>query len=217
MGWHQCVYGTKVNFKQKQEVVYLTGLKELLTGLDADISPGRTIFINALFESKDIIPSLEVIYPSREEEWVGYQTTRSELLSNFIRWSASKTNPFKDQRFFSESVKLFLSSITRKLSRFPYYFYNDSLAFDIVGHPFDQKKLLNFLKSTTRFYDDVRKGKTPNKEDLDNALKYTFWKSVDGNSVTFYDEDFKKEIDSEGSEEADPEGIYYEAYSGYLG
>lgn len=173
-----CVYGTKVNLKENPNVIYQKDFKQLLTSFEWPLSAPRSIFCNAMFTKKDIIPNLKVILevPDNHELWIGYSTSKQKMVSNFTNWVISKTNPFKDKPRFDLSVKNFLKIINGRFNGFPYYFLDDSVIFEDFENDNNPLKAgKKFVESSINFYDDVRNGKKYKEKDLENALDFTYW------------------------------------------
>lgn len=196
MGWHLCVYGTNYSFKNiKNPVVDLKDekkFKELLTGHDANAGIGRSVFTNAMFTTNDVIPILKI--KDREENYSGYQSTKIDMISNFYKWSISKSNPFREIKFFKECSSIFLKRINIVLKGFKFYFYDDSIIQDFVN--FNENKYQNQLKYTAKFYGDIRSGKKPNLEIGKVALNGSFWKYKKNGLCEFVDDYLIEEFES---------------------
>lgn len=149
-------------------------------------------FTNALFTGNDVIPILQI--QNREEIYSGYQSKKIDMINNFYKWSISKSNPFKEIKFFKECSSIFLKRINIVLKGFKFYFYDDSMIQDFVD--FDENKYHNQLKLSEKFYDDIRIGKKPNFESGKVALTGSFWKYKKNGLIEFADDYLIEEFES---------------------
>jgi hypothetical protein len=170
MGFHLTLTGFK-DFKKPnsnlEEISFGPDITNdvLMFGSDMDSGDNRSIFHNAMFKSGDEYPNVKMGYKNNVEYKCGFISNKIDCIRNFLIWSKSKTNPFKDFPYFEQSCKKFI----RRISSFNYkYFfwdeswivdYEDSIDFD----PWDEapsskdiKKMLYILKIMTKFNDDIR-------------------------------------------------------------
>jgi hypothetical protein len=184
MGYHLCIYGTNQDLRKKPEVKYKSkDFKELLRGLDGGISAPRSVFINSMFSSDDILYPITVRSGvDNHEIWCGYFSNKFNMITNFNKFSISKTNPFKNKKFYSIAVKNFLKRITLVLQDYKYYYYDDSEIFNLSKNPNNDKEILKLLR--------------PKKDDANIALANTYW-SFKNNDVMIYDKFFRTELENE--------------------
>ena len=209
MGWHLSIYGTNINLQKESSVEY-KNLRELIRGLDGGISAPRSIFYGAMFSENNVVPQIEIQQNKKDwETWCGYTENKHNMLNNFIKWTISKTNPFRNNKYFEINVKNFIKLINTNIKGYQFYFYNDSVIFEDAYNESTNKtdfhKVTKFLHSSAKFYDSVRQGRNPSLYDIKSALFGTYW-GIENNKIIL-DDDLQNEIDNSVNNEY--EWIFY--------
>lgn len=209
MGYHMSLVG----FNKIPEVIKPKKFKisiddyyenRIMFGSDCDMGVCRSPFHDAMFTVKDIcFLDFPKDKQGPEGSFVGCFSNKEIALSNFLKWSKSKTNPFSHLLYFSEAVEAFISVVTGNAADYKYLFWDSSVLYHNLDNA-DDKKVERFLSQSCLFYDTVRDGREPDLRTTVIALEGTPF-VVKKNKVE-YTEWLKND---EIKEVAEKHGIYY--------
>ena len=182
MGYHMSLFGFKEipeiskpkEFKVGKDVF----ANRIMYGEDCDMSPCRSPFHDAMFTTRDIcfLQGYEGNVRSKyaDVRFIGCFSNKDVALSNFIKWSKSKVNPFSHLLYFDDAVKAFIEAVTTKASDYKYLFWDSSTLYNHMD-TLDDKRVERFLKQSCMFYDVVRSGKKASSKVAEFGVKLTYF------------------------------------------
>ena len=211
MGYHMTLVGfksvpKKIRFGSNRFRIFINDFYEnrIMYGGDCDMGVCRSPFHDAMFNIDDIC-FLDFLEDKQGPEgcYVGCFSRKESCLSNFLKWSESKINPFSHLLYFSEAVEVFISAVSRYATDYKYLFWDSSTLYNNLNNPND-KKVERFLKQSCLFYDTIRNGKKADLKVTRVALQGTLFE-VKKDKVEYIE--WLK--DDEIKEVAKKYGIYY--------
>jgi len=142
----------------------------LMTGLNKRIHLPRSPFHNAMFGEKNVIQPMNIRNYYTGKEVLGFVGLREECIYNFAKFAISRINPFTNKRFFKENAENFLNKINNVSKNFRYLLWED-----VPDESAPIRKIIEELKWTGRFYDQVRKQSALTSNEMETAFKRTYW------------------------------------------
>lgn len=149
--------------------------KVLMVGFSGG-APTRSIFIQAMFGFNSICSDITIRYEDDQEEAnaCGFISSKNECLINFLKFSKSKSNPFKDFPYFDYFTNKFYKKIV--IYNYPFFFYDSSWILDWNEDDWSRiknpKLANNTLKSIVTFFNDIRNNKIPAIKNAKDVIEY---------------------------------------------